>query len=363
MEILALLLLFPLAWPFVAKAIFKHEYTFIELTINVVIAVALTCAVWFAGRYSQMADQEVLNGQVISKSREQVACEHSYRCNCYESCSGSGTNRTCSTTCQTCYEHTADFEYSLHTSVGAINVARIDRQGISTPPRFAAAGVGDSVAVPHKHLNYIKGAPNSLFSAIAEKTALSRFGEQVPDYPLNIYNLHYLDRVLTHGVRVPDLAVWDQDLANRLRLLGPAKQVNWVILFTSTADPAYSNAVRVKWLGGKKNDVILVLGTPDYPKLSWASVLSWTDEELFKIRLHDDLMELGEVDRVAVLDLLESHTKTSFVRKSMKDWAYLMNEIQPPTWVMVLAGLLGVVSSVGLSIYLSHNNIRSRSRA
>jgi hypothetical protein len=360
MEILALLLLFPVAWPFVAKAIFKHEYTLGEMTINIVVVVALVSGVWAAGRFSQVADKEVLNGQVTGKSRDRVSCEHSYSCNCTQQCSGSGNNQTCSTVCQTCYEHNEDFSYRLATTIETIDVDRIDRQGVQTPPRFTAAQVGDPVAVTHTHTNYIKGAPNSLFSAVAEQTALSRFGMSVPGYPLNIFDLHYLNRVLTDGVAVPDIADWNHDLAMRLRTLGPQKQVNWVVLFTKSVDPAYADAVRVKWLGGKKNDVVLVLGAPDYPKLAWARVLSWTDQELFKVQLRDDLQALETLDRASVLGLLEKHTQQSFIRKHMADFAYLYNEIQPPAWVLVIAGLLGIVSSVGLSLVFARNDIRSR---
>lgn len=359
MEMLALLLIFPLIWPFVAKAIWKHEYTVGELGINILVSVVLVCAVWAGGRFSQMVDQEVLNGQVTTKEREWVSCGHSYSCNCTETCSGTGNNRSCSQTCQTCYEHTNDWAYNLKTTVGTIEVERVDRQGVQTPPRFNAAQVGDPVASTHTHKNYIKGAPDSLFSAVAEQTALSRFGDKVPQYPLGVYDLHYIDRVLTQGVAVPDLRDWDRDLALRLRSLGPARQVNWVVLFTSSIDPGFADAVRVKWLGGKKNDVIVVLGAPEYPKLAWARVLSWTDNELFKVQLRDDLLKLEAIEREPVLGLIEKHTKESFERKHMKDFEYLANEIQPPGWLMALAGLLGVLSSVGLSIYLSRNQVRS----
>ena len=42
-----------------------------------------------------------------------------------------------------------------------------------------------------------------------------------------------------------------------------------------------------------KNDVVVVMGTPSYPRIDWVQVLSWTDVELFKVQLRDELMDLN----------------------------------------------------------------------
>lgn len=358
MAYLALLLLFPMIWPFIAKAIWKHEITLIELSTNIVVVVLAVLAAWYGGTYAQSADVEILNGRVTGKDSEHVSCEHSYSCNCREVCSGSGQNRSCSTQCDTCYEHPYDIDWTLRTSVEDIEVPRVDRRGTEEPPRWTSAKAGDPVAVTHTHTNYIKGAPDSLFSAVAEQSALARFGKDVPAYPSAVYDLHYVNRVLAAGVSIPDIEAWNSDLASRLRLLGPAKQANWVVLITSNPSQAYADAVRVKWLGGKKNDVVVVLGAPEYPKLSWVRVLSWTDKELFKVELRDDLLALNVVDRERVLGTLERHTTSSFVRKQMRDFEYLSSEILPPTWLIVLIAIGGALCSVGLSIHLSTNHIR-----
>lgn len=359
MEMLALLLVFPLAWPFVAKAIWRHEYTFGELALNIVLVVAVVTAGYMGGRFNQSADYEVVNGQVTDKTSEHVRCSHSYDCRCSNVCSGTGKNRSCTKKCDTCYEHSYDVDWTLETSVGNIDVNRVDRRGTSEPPRWTRAQVGDPVAQTHLHTNYIKGAPESLFSAVAEQTTLKRHEATLPDYPLDVRDLHYLNRALTAGVAVPDLADWNSELALRLRNLGPSKQVNWVVVFTKNNDPLWADALRVKWLGGKKNDVVVVLGTPEYPKLGWVRVLSWTDKELFKIQLRDELQALQTVDRKQVLDVLEKNVSKSFERKHMKDFEYLANQIQPPGWLVALLFVVSVAGSVGLSLYLSRNEVRS----
>ena len=357
---LALLLVFPLVWPFVAKVVWKHEITFAELGANVVIGVVVVVLGWYGGRHIQMLDYEIINGQVVSKASHRVSCEHSYRCNCRETCSGTGQNRSCSETCDTCYEHGYDIDWRLATTVGDVTIRRVDRQGVKEPPRFSQARTGDPVAQSHAFTNYVKAAPDSLFNTAVEKSALTQFSSLVPTYPGEVYDYHYVDRVIAQGVTVPDLPGWNRELALMLRGLGPTKQVNAVIVFTSQKDPQYATALRAAWLGGKKNDVIVVIGTPAFPAIEWVRVVSWTDQELFKVELRDEIAALKTVERPTVLKALETRIGTQFVRKQMKDFEYLQDDIVPPGWLLAVLALLSVGSSVGASVYFARNSHSAR---
>jgi len=360
MTTLALLLLAPLLWPLVAKWRYKHELTIPEVLLCLAIGLGITSAGWALGRFSQVADHEVLNGQVTSKTSERVSCEHSYQCNCVESCStDSNGNRSCSTTCSTCYDHSYDVDWLLKTSLSDIKIDRVDRRGLDEPPRFSVAKPGDPVAETSRYVNYIKGAPDSLFNALSEKQAKERFAAKLPDYPLNVHDYHYLNRVIPVGVQVPDLAEWNRALALRLRELGPAKQLNLVFVLTNETDPAYALALRAHWLGGKKNDVVVVLGTPKYPNIDWVNVISWTDQELFKVELRDALLSLKTAAPVPVLDVVEQHARKGYVRKPMADFDYLAYEIEPPDWALALLALLGLGASLVATRYFANNEVRA----
>lgn len=348
MEILLLLLIVPVGWPFIAKAVWGHEYTIQELVLNIVVAAVLASGVWAAGRYAQMRDVEIINGAVTNKSRERVSCTHSYSCRCTKNSKGEES-------CDTCYEHINDYDWVLRTSAGdtRIDINRIDRQGSNQPPRFTAANIGDPVAVEHAHVNYVKAAPGSLFhDKGAVLTSLP-----LPAYPNAVHDYHYVNRVLAVGVVVPDLTVWNREIAMTLREVGPKKQVNFVVLFANTDSPTYAQALERAWLGGKKNDVIVVLGTPKYPDISWVRVISWTDRHDFKVALRDRLMDLKTVDREKVVSILRDDTTKAFTIKNMEDFKYLSYEVDPPLWVTILAFLLSSAASIGLSIYFSQNDV------
>lgn len=360
MEMLALLLVVPLAWPFIAKLIFKHELTLGEVGANLAIGVIVVVVGYYGSRYVKTMDTEILNGAVLSKSSERVSCEHSYSCNCRQVCStDSSGRRSCSESCDTCYEHSHDVDWHLNTNVGDIKIDRVDRQGVREPQRFSRAQIGDPVAQTHRYTNYIQASPNSLFNTVSEKMAYERFKESIPEYPKNIYDYHYLNRVLQVGVSVPDASVWNHKLALLLRSLGPKKEANIVLVFTAFEDPDYAAALRSAWLGGKKNDIVIVLGTPHYPDIAWAKVLGWSDSELFKIQLSDDIRDLKVAEPDAVLNLVNTHAMAQYQRKNWSDFDYLQWDIEPPTWWLVVLFFLSIAASVGSSVYFSRNAVRA----
>lgn len=353
MQALYLLLLFPIAWPFVAKRIWDQEITWREMGLNIGIVVIAVILILVGGRGMKASDTEIWNGQVTGKEKVWVSCEHSYSCNCHEVCSGSGKDKSCSTQCDTCYEHWNDWNWSVKSDVGGFNIARIDRRGSREPPRWTAVQPGQPVAAERTFVNYIKAVPESLFhksSSIKE-----RYARQLPKYP-HVYDYHHADRVIPVGVQVADLADWNAKLALILRELGPKKQANVIIVLVGIADPLYAGALEEHWLGGKKNDVIVVLGVPEYPAISWARIISWTDAELFKVTLRDALLDMKTLETEKVIGAIERHVSESFVRKPMADFEYLWSEVKPPIWITVLAFMVAVFGSMGLTVVFHRNN-------
>jgi hypothetical protein len=362
MSYIWLVLIFPLVWPWIAKAIWGKDFTQAEFTINIVAACLLVTGVYMAGRYSEMADVEVLNGEVTRKVVETVPCSHSYDCNCrnVQSCTGSGKDRSCSTTrvCDTCYEHSNDYDHDLKTNVGTITVNRVDRQGVMAPPRWTAARIGDPVAMLHEYTNYVKAARDSLFHDDA--THLTAFKDQVPAYPLNIQDYHYLNRFLTVGIKVPDEREWNIDIMNVLKKVGPERQMNLVVVVVNTADPNYIYALKAAWSGAKKNDAVIAIGVTNYPEISWVRVHSWSKNEMFNVEMRDEIWDLKTLDREKIMSVIAKTSMDQFQRRSMKEFEYLKASIEPPTWAIVLAGILGVVASLGLSMFFSRPNVNIR---
>lgn len=305
--------------------------------------------VYWSGVYSQTSDTLVVNGQVTSKEMNRVSCRHDYQCNCRTRCSGSGKNRSCSTVCDTCYEHSFDNDWDVHTTIGGYTISTIDRQGLKEPPRWTQVKKTDPVSRTEWYVNYVKAVPESLFNF--NMKLLQDFKEGRPAYPLTIYDYYNIDRFITSGVAVIDASQWNKDLSLILGELGPSKQVNAVVVVTKQSNAMFAKAMQASWIGGKKNDVVVVIGAPEYPNVAWVEVFGWSKNALFNVQLRDDILAIGTVDRLKIVPAIRTNIVKSYVRKPMAEYEYLKDQIEPPMWVTILAIVLSIMSLGGMTYY------------
>ena len=318
----------------------------VQLVLMTCIAYGVSC--------QNTHDTEILNGRVTGKTRERVGCRHSYSCNCYESCSGSGNSRSCTTICQTCYEHSYDVDWDVQTTIETIGIDTVDRQGLVQPPRWTAVIIGEPVAVSHGYTNYIKGSPDTLFrhQGLEEKYAKS-----IPGYPGGVYDYYRLNRLVTVGVSLPDAADWNRDLSEINAALGASKQVNMVVVAVKNAPEDYYYALEQSWIGGKKNDVVLVVSVDDSNKIQWTEVMAWTDNKIFQVSLRDQVNAVGMLERGPIMKALSGSVAALYVRKPMKDFEYLSGLIKPTTGQWVFSMIFGLLLSVGLGIFFYRQDV------
>jgi len=343
-------LAFPLCWAIFSRFVWHKEITWIETISISVITSLLTLTMYFAGSYSNMMDTATINGEVVSKTRDKVGCRHSYSCNCRMQCSGSGKNRSCYTYCDTCYEHSYDVDWNVHANVGGARISTIDRQGLKEPPRWTQVKIGDPYTRTERYTNYIKAAPNSLFS----KHVADKYEGKIPEYPQFVYDYYKMGRAVSYEVNAP-LEQWNTALSNILKQLGPQKQANVVILFAKEKNQTYADAVAYKWLGGKKNDIVVIVGTPSYPEIEWVRVLTWSKSSLFQVKLRDALIEQKTLDAAATTEIIKQTTLKYYQRKEFKEFSYLENEIEPPEWVIWASFIIALLSA-GILTFLFHRN-------
>jgi hypothetical protein len=323
------------------KYFFHETITWGELAIQIAASTIIVAGTYQAGLNSRMKDREFLNGVVIGKDYRRVSCEHSYSCNC-------STDSTGSTSCSTCYEHFTDYDWEVYTDAGPKDAStflidRVDRQGWRKPARWDAVQLGEPVALEHAFDNYILAAPDSLFHKVGQTRKL-------PGYPAS-YDYHRADRVIADGVSIPDIKAWNADLTTALSVIGPKKQANVVIVFTNDPSTLYAEDLRTKWLGGKKNDIVAVIGTPNYPEIAWAQVFSWSKKDLLNVSLRNDLTELGRAERGAVLATIETNVMEHFERRPMAEYEYLKGEIEPTPAFRIVGWILAILAPLALGLF------------
>jgi len=354
------ILFVPLMWLLFAKFKWRTTINFKELAVSMAIVVAIVVGTIELGKYGQTVDYELWNGKVVSKEVDDGHYTRSYDCNCTQSCSGSGSNRSCTETCQTCYEDHYTRSYDGLTTVGGIIFDSIDstsrsrRDSFPPPLAYKRCQIGEPATLEKSYTNYVQAVPQSLFS---DKSRGNEYDAQVPAYP-KVYDFYKIRRVLNIGTKV-DAPSLNTFLSNELKTLGRQKQVNIIVILTPIKDPMYRYAVERKWEGGNKNDVVVMLGL-DGENIVWADVMTWAlnkGNELFHVTMRDSLINLKTYDVGKVGTTITSTIKQYYDRPEMKQFEYLKDEIKPPTWVVWTAIILSLLSSIILTIVFHRNEL------
>ena len=308
-------------------------------------------------RYTSVSDTELISGRVTDKQRNEVSCSHSYECNCYDSCtSDEKGGQSCTRICQTCYEHSYDVDWDVFTNAMGKNfeVDRLDSQGLREPPRWSEILVGEPVAVEHGFQNFLKADPASV---LLRRGVTIPKGLELPKYPNQTYDYYRANRFIQVGLQDPNERQWNDLLMDMNGDLGPTKQANVIVVEVKSTDPSYEFVVEQEWMNGKKNDIIVVLGISEYPKIDWVRIVSWTKSEELKVELRDDLMEAGSVqDPTRLANIIKASVVSKFSRRHFKEFEYMQAAVRPSTTAWILMMIFGFGTCFGLTWFFWHND-------
>ena len=340
---------------------FTDKITWKEVATQMGIQLVLIGIISFLILQSNMSDREAWNGFITKKDSAKIHCRHDYKCHCYttchQSCSGSGKSRSCHQSCtehcQTCYEHGFDVEWFAKNNIGeSWDIDTVDRQGLREPPRWSAIVVGEPTSSLHSYENYIKGSPDSLFH---KENFTEEQVNSFPAYPDRVYDYWRLNRFVTVDIAFPDSKEWNSEIAQLSGVLGSKKQVNIVVVIVKNKPQDYFYSLERFWVGGKKNDVILVVGTDDTKSILWAEVMSLSNED-FKVFLRNDILAINRIDRSKMLSAIQENVEKRYIRRPMKDFEYLKDSIKPTKAQWIIGIVLGTLISIGLSIFFYYQD-------
>ena len=322
------------------------KITWQQFALHVVAQLIIAAISMAAIYHMNTSDVEIWNGHVLSKHSEKVHCRHSYECHCHIRCSGHGKSRSCYEHCDTCYEHSYDIDWVVQSNLRNWDISTVDRQGLKEPPRWTEVQVGDPVSDEHVYTNYIKGAPNTLFRYSGEETNYQKY--LIP-YEQSVYDYYKVNRVFLVNYSLPDQSLWNTELAKINSFVGYQRQCNIIVLFTSLPQQFFY-ALTQHWLGGKKNDVIVVIGATG-SKINWVNIMAWTDSNLYKVKTIDDIIKVKTVDREKILSIISQDTQKMFIRKHMHDFKYLQASVTPSATQWSVAMVIGVIVSIAIGIF------------
>jgi hypothetical protein len=147
-------------------------------------------------------------------------------------------------------------------------------------------------------------------------------------------------------------------------VVGSKRQADVAVVLVDNVSREWFFALEEKWLGGKKNDVIVVIGLNAGGKADWVETMAWVTDPLFKVRLRDDIMrpDVNTLDPKEVLPIIRKNVLDSYHRKPMADYEYLKSNIRPSATEWIVTLLIGVLVAVGLSFFLHREDVFGETR-
>jgi hypothetical protein len=127
--------------------------------------------------------------------------------------------------------------------------------------------------------------------------------------------------------------------------LGKQKQLRMWVLCTASADPGFGQLQESYWVGGNKNEVVVILGQ------GWTHVFSWTDNKSPIIEIRDFASQSNSL--LMTVNFMADKLGREFQRKHFREFSYLT--VETPTWCIVTTFILTLMVNVGLSWFIIHN--------
>jgi len=333
-------------WVIASKAIFHATINLKEWCIQILAALATSLILWGViamGSLTMSYDTEILNGYITGKERVKVGCEHQYQCG--ETCTkDSKGNKTCKPVY--CDEHAYDVDWDVKSSVGSWTISRVDRRGLTEPPRWTQVVIGEPAASWKVASNYMLLQENHFNTS---DSIMAHYKDQLPEYP-STYDYYRFNRVIndTHT----DYGWINDYLNDQLRMLGKEKQLNVIVVITNKPYEYYT-AVRQAWKGTKRNDVQLFYGLDAEGHISWFKADSFADGQSNAAMLES--LRIPTLNAMLTPELLNEQLltiKEKFVRLPNEKLEYLKDQWSPSITFITILTLLNLLVSVVISWFL-----------
>ena len=197
----------------------------------------------------------------------------------------------------------------------------------------------------HTWVNKVQGSPSTF--------SFHKVADTVPVYPYPDFSSHFVsERLLGDAQSKFSIRKFDE-MCSRL---GTSKKCNVIFVGFNNADSNLAMQQRDKWLGGKKNDIVICYGyAPLEGNIStvvWVKCFGWFTNEAMGQNLEKLFLENPLND--SLLPLIENEIKATYVRR---DWKAMdLIDVQPTAgwyWVLIITML---VTQIGLYIFFNMND-------
>ncbi len=188
-----------------------------------------------------------------------------------------------------------------------------------------------------------------------------------PPITLGTYGPIVAERIVSANVTLPPTWIVEvnSSLNSALSTVGPEKQVNVIVYVANTADENFVTTIDEQWIGGKKNDVVVICGVTHFPAVRFVGVLAWTHGTSFQEKLRERIIGMetvadGKRFASTIIDQIKQPDfAAGYVRVPMREFAHLVRDIKLPWWAHLLTVIVVGVGSFLLTICFRNNKWRN----
>ena len=312
-------------------ATFKYTNN-VQLAWIVTAAGALVSIVFFyAALWFAASSYEIISGTVVDKSVIYDPTTESYSCGT----DSKGNSKTCTRT-------VPRWRFEVEADVGTWYEHSYSR--LTVPTVYSRAKVGEAFAKEKMFMNY---------QYVNDETVLvnklDAYDGWLPDYP-SVYDGYKVNRALSNVVDVSELNV---ALANAERVWGKKYGVNVTAAVVHEKAEMFPNALRNKWVGGKKNDVVLTLFINADKKVVRSNVFSrststkrTTEYADFNTTLRENAARIETLDVQKLVSVIDA-TLPYFEREDLAEHDFGATSYSAPWYVNMLGIFVVMLACFG----------------
>jgi len=203
----------------------------------------------------------------------------------------------------------------------------------------------------NKYLEPVHQSRNfkNMFKASRSVMSFSKIPKdaKVYDYPLNT-DLFVSNRLLGLSQFKIDILEWDRLNSE----LGPIKKVNVILIGYKGGDHNLGVYQEAKWIGGKKNDLVLCYGVDNKDKVVWSYVFGFTERAIVKRNLETILL----TNKISnnIIPLIKQEIIKNYELKDWKKFDYLT--LTPPLISYFILIIVMIVAQVVYGYFITHND-------
>ena len=196
-----------------------------------------------------------------------------------------------------------------------------------------------SVTTTHTYENKIQ-VPNEVLNfQEVDSTTKAQYGLYDYNWGYSLMNFN--------PIKGDNNGIASKVLAMHNSLNGKSKELHLQILVFDGKPSLAGDYQEAYWKGGNKNEFNICIGKKGN-SIEWVKVISWTTNEVLKVKVRDDIVAM-DYDIRKIVDYVVAEVPKAFVRRDFKEYDYI--DVQPSSNAVMWTLIATLIASIGLALF------------